>query len=354
MAAVLIVRGVTRRAPSGAAVLSGVSLEVEDGEVMALLGGGGAGKTTLLRIVAGLDRASEGEVRVLGTAIADRGPGRAPVSLMFQSEALFPHLSVADNVAYGLGRGRRLSPDAREMVDGLLTLVGLGGKGGLAPNALGPVERRRVAFARGLARRPRLLLLDAPTAGLDDGARTAFHATLADVQRATGIAYLLATDDPDEAQRLGDRIAVLEHGVIAEVGTPAALRERPASRAAARLVARMNLLPGRVTTSDGGPIVHIEGVGQRPITGAVMGDPRVTLGVPPAAITVARDGPRELHVSAVAGFVRGFPFVGGCRCVLVEASAGARLVAVLPPVPLREGDAIWIDWDDARTIVFDG
>ncbi len=349
MVAVLTVRGVTKRFPSGAVALGGVSLEVGDGEVLALLGGGGAGKTTLLRIVAGLDRPDEGEVRVLGVAPGERG--RARVSLMFQSEALFPHLSIADNVAYGLGRSRRLSPDARELVDGLLVLVGLSGKDDLAPAALGPLERRRLAFARGLARRPRLMLLDAPTAGLDDGARTAFHATLAEIQRATGIAYLLATDDPDEAQDMGDRIAVLDGGVNVETGTPAQLRERPASLAAARLVGRMNLLPGRVATSDGGPILHVEGIGPRPAT-AVMGETSVTIGIPPAAIIVTRDSPVE--ASAIAGFVRGFPFVAGRRCVLVEAGAGARLVAALPPVGLREGDAVWFDWDDARTIMLDG
>ena len=345
MTALLTARDVTKRFPGGIVALDRVSLEVEDGEVLALLGAGGAGKTTLLRIVAGLERPDAGEVRILG-ASPTLGPGRAPVSLMFQNEALFPHLSVAGNVAYGLGR--RPPGDAGELVDGLLVLVGLRGKGSLVPAKLTPVERRRLAFARALARRPRLLLLDAPTSGLDDLARTALHVTLAEVQKSTGIAYLLATDNPDEAQRLADRIAVLDDGTIAEVGTPARLRERPTSRAAARLVARMNLMNGRVARSGEVTVVHIEGVGPRPFAGHAP-DGVVTLGVAPAAIRVSR----EARPRATAGFVRGFPFLAGRRCVLIEA-AGTEIVAQLPSVPLREGDAVWFDWAEDALVVLAG
>lgn len=346
----LSLRRVAKRFPSGIQALGDVTLDAEDGELLAVLGGGGSGKTTLLRIVAGLEEPSAGEIVLFGERVR-RGAGRRPVSLMFQSQALFPHLTVAENVAYGLQRGRRMSADVREMVTGLLVLVGLEHRATSPPATLAEGERRRLAFARSLARRPRILLLDAPTAGLDDRDRARMQTILRSVQRSTGITFILATDDPDEAVALADRIAVLDDGVVVEVGPPGELRERPASRAAARLVARMNLVQGRIETGGAHPVVHLQGFGPRVLEGIAAGARAVTVGIPPAAVRLTREYPRHAPAPAVAAFVRGLAFVGGRRCVLVESTEGVTLVAVAPDHPVREGDAVWLDLDDSRVVV---
>lgn len=349
MTTALSLRRLTKRFPGGVTALDDVSLDAADGEFVAVLGGGGAGKTTLLRIIAGLDDATSGEIRFFGEPAAGRRAGARPVSMMFQSQALFPHLSTAENIAYGLARGRRPDAETRDMVDGLIALAGLAGRAATPPKALSPAERRRLAFARSLARRPRVLLLDAPTAGLDDADRAGLQETLATVLAATGITTLLATDDADEAARLAQRIAVLDGGAVAETGAPADLRDRPASRAAARLVGRMNLLAARLVDDGAGPTIAIEGVGARPARGLAGVPGRFTLGVPPDAITVSRVGAN----GAIAGFVRGLAFLGGRRHVLVDTADGASLVVLAPPERLADGDAVWLDWDDGRTVALE-
>jgi ABC-type Fe3+/spermidine/putrescine transport system ATPase subunit len=270
---------------------------------------------------------------------------------MFQSQALFPHLTAAENVGYGLRRGRGMDAETREMVDGLLALAGLAGRARVAPAALTDPERRRLAFARSLARRPRVLLLDAPTAGLDEADRVAFQETLTRVQGSTGITTVLATDDAGEAARLATRIAVLDAGSVAEIGVPAELRDRPTTRAAARLVGRMNLLPARLVGAGDPPVVRIEGIGDRVLTGLPGSRQAFTLGVPPDAISVTRE--RLDPTRAIAGFVRGMAFLGGRRHVLIDAAEGAVLIVIAPAERLRDGDAVWLDWDDGRVVALE-
>ncbi|MEX2650652.1 MAG: ABC transporter ATP-binding protein [Alphaproteobacteria bacterium] len=350
MTAALSLRHVAKRFPGGIAALEDVSFDVAESEFFAVLGGGGAGKTTLLRLIAGLDAPTSGDMLLFGQGAQGRGAGVRPVSLMFQSQALFPHLTAAENVAYGLHRGRRMPPETREMVDGLMVLTGLAGRANAKPETLDEPLRRRLAFARSLARRPRILLLDAPTAGLDDRPRAALQRTIAEVQRSTGLTVVLATDDPDEAVMLADRIAVIEAGSIAEVGTPDALGDRPATRAAARLVGRMNLLEARL--EGGGASLVIAGLGRRQVRGWPGRSNAVTVGIPPDAIRLTRS-PSD-RSTAEPAFVRGQAFLGGRRCLLVEAAAGATLIAVAPAERLAEGDAVWLDWDVERAVVLEG
>nr|WP_242535125.1 ABC transporter ATP-binding protein [Roseococcus suduntuyensis] len=232
---------VTRR--FGAAVaLDALSLEVGAGEFVALLGGSGSGKSTLLRLVAGFDRPDAGRILLEGKDITALPPQARDVAMMFQSYALFPHMDVAANIAYGLRRagmgGRDIAARVAELV-GLLRLEGLERR---RPSQLSGGQQQRVALARALARRPALVLLDEPLAALDAGLRERTGLELRALQRRTGASFVMVTHDQAEALALADRVALLDTGRIAQFDTPRALYERPATRAVARFLGAANIL----------------------------------------------------------------------------------------------------------------
>ncbi|MCJ2133801.1 ABC transporter ATP-binding protein [Methylobacterium sp. J-026] len=221
-----------------------VTLALEPGEFFCLLGPSGCGKSTLLRMIAGFERPSSGRIRLGGRDITGLPPHRRPVNMMFQSYALFPHMRVAGNIAYGLkGMGRS---EAAARVAELLRLVRLEGFGDRRPETLSGGQRQRVALARALAREPELLLLDEPLGALDRGLREETQGELRAVQRRLGTAFVVVTHDPEEAMMLADRIGVMEAGRLVQVGPPAELYRRPANRFVAGLLGDVNLLPGRL------------------------------------------------------------------------------------------------------------
>jgi ABC-type Fe3+/spermidine/putrescine transport system ATPase subunit len=219
------------------------SLEVQAGEFFALLGPSGSGKSTLMRMLAGFEAPDEGRVLLDGQDLAGRPPHLRPVNLMFQSYALFPHLSVAGNVAYGLKQDRLPTAEIAERVEERLALVGLGGLAGRRPAQLSGGERQRAALARALAKRPRDLLLDEPLAALDRRLREATRAELKAIQRRLGTTFLMVTHDQDEAMGLADRMAVMREGRIVQVGTPRQIYAAPADRFVAGFVGEVNLIP---------------------------------------------------------------------------------------------------------------
>ncbi|WP_207802987.1 ABC transporter ATP-binding protein [Roseicella frigidaeris] len=237
--------GITRRFGATLA-LDGLSLEVRPGEFLALLGGSGSGKSTLLRIVAGFEAADAGQVLLQGRDITALPPHARPVSMVFQSYALFPHLSVFDNVAYGLRREGVARAEIARRVAEALALVGLAGLERRRPGQLSGGQRQRVALVRSLVKRPPLLLLDEPLAALDAGLRERTGLELRALQRATGAGFVMVTHDQGEALALADRVAVLEAGRLAQLDTPQALYERPATRHVAAFLGAANILEGRV------------------------------------------------------------------------------------------------------------
>ncbi|HKM63126.1 MAG TPA: ABC transporter ATP-binding protein [Acidisphaera sp.] len=210
--------------------LRGVSLDIAAGELFVLLGGSGSGKTTLLRTIAGFERPDAGRILLRGEDVTALPPHRRPVNMMFQSYALFPHLKVAENIAYGLrrmglGRAERLAK-----VERLLDLVRLTGLGDRRPDTLSGGQRQRVALARALAREPALLLLDEPLSALDRSLREETREELAALQRRLGMAFVLVTHDQEEALTMASRIGVMRDGLLVQVGTPRELYEQPADR----------------------------------------------------------------------------------------------------------------------------
>ncbi|MGU3402615.1 ABC transporter ATP-binding protein [Methylobacterium brachiatum] len=227
-----------------------VTLALKPGEFFCLLGPSGCGKSTLLRMIAGFETPSSGHVRLGEQDLTALPPHRRPVNMMFQSYALFPHMSVAGNVGYGLKGLGRAAASAR--VTELLRLVQLDGFGDRRPDTLSGGQRQRVALARALAREPKLLLLDEPLGALDRGLREETQAELRAVQRRLGTAFVVVTHDPEEAMMLADRIGVMEGGRLAQVGTPADLYRRPASRFVAGLLGDVNLIAGRLGSAEDG------------------------------------------------------------------------------------------------------
>ncbi|MGH7024990.1 MAG: ABC transporter ATP-binding protein [Caulobacteraceae bacterium] len=218
-----------------------VSLTIEEGEFFALLGPSGCGKTTLLRMVAGFETPTSGRILIDGADISTVPPNRRPVNMVFQSYAVFPHMSVADNVAYGLKVDRVPAAERARRVEEALGLVKLAGLGARRPDQLSGGQRQRVALARALIKRPRVLLLDEPLSALDAKLREAMRSELAQLQKEVGVTFLFVTHDQHEALAMASRCAVINAGHVEQVAAPADLYERPASRFVADFIGQVNL-----------------------------------------------------------------------------------------------------------------
>ena len=236
-------RNICKRWGSTVAV-DNVSLDIVPGEFFALLGPSGCGKTTLLRMLAGLEVPSEGHIMIDGQDMGDIPPNKRAVNMVFQSYAVFPHMTVADNVAYGLKIDRVPQPQRAERVQEALDLVQLGQLADRKPDQLSGGQRQRVALARALVKKPKVLLLDEPLSALDAKLREAMRFELSQLQQKVGITFIMVTHDQDEALAIASRIAVMDKGSIAQLGTPSDLYEFPASRFVADFIGSVNMFEG--------------------------------------------------------------------------------------------------------------
>jgi sulfate transport system ATP-binding protein len=266
------VEGVSKSFNGEAAALAGVDLAVRDGELLALLGPSGSGKTTLLRVIAGLEVPDAGHVFFGDDDVTDLPVQRRRIGFVFQHYALFKHLSVVDNIAYGpraRGRSRPAEADLRRRIEELLTLVQLEGLGRRFPAQLSGGQRQRVALARALATDPRVLLLDEPFGALDAQVRKDLRRWLRDIHRETGQTTIFVTHDQDEALELADRVAILNRGSIEQVGSPDEVYDEPASSFVMQFVGESSAIPVRI---DGGAVQFGDRSIQVPIGAAAPGD----------------------------------------------------------------------------------
>ena len=234
-----------------------VDLDIADGEFFSLLGPSGCGKTTTLRMIAGLEFPTEGSVRIYGEEMGLRPPNKRPVNTVFQSYALFPHMTVADNVGFGLLMQKVGKSEIAERVDRAIDLVRLSGMGDRRPSQLSGGQQQRVALARALVNRPKVLLLDEPLGALDLKLRQAMQLELKDLQERVGITFVYVTHDQEEALTMSDRIGVMNAGRLLQVGAPEQIYETPANRFVADFIGETNFIdgtvaaPGEVTLPDG-------------------------------------------------------------------------------------------------------
>jgi putative spermidine/putrescine transport system ATP-binding protein len=336
----------------GSTVLEEVALEMRRGEFVALLGPSGCGKTTLLRIVAGLVAPDRGTVRIDGRDVTGLPAHRRNLGVVFQSYALFPHLSVAENVAFGLRVRGASGAERRNRVAECLALVRMEALADRSVRGLSGGQQQRVALARALAIRPDVLLLDEPLAALDRKLREAVQVELRQLLRRLGITSIFVTHDQDEALVLADRIGVMQAGRMIQLSTPAELYERPGSRFVLDFVGRSCLLAGRVA-SDGPDGVTID-TAYGPVRSPRRFRPgtRVDVGLRPERLTLGmtdRAGTNHLTLG-VADRI----FLGSRVLVTFDARAGDRLQAELdPPLErLQPGERVTVAWPVADTYVF--
>src|SRR4051812_14770958 len=288
-----------------------------------LLGGSGSGKTTLLRALGGFIQPSAGRIVLNGQDITRLPPHRRPVNTTFQSYALFPHMTVTDNVAFGLRRQGVPRAEIARRVGELLELVRLTEFAARKPDALSGGQRPRVPRARALAPRPRLLLLDEPMSALDRGLREQTRQELLRVQRQTGTTFVLVTHDQDEALAMATRIGLLHQGRLAQVGAPAELYERPASRYVAGFMGNDNVLPGVVR----GGRLELEGVGPAEALGTAP-EGKVWVALRPERLVIERGG--SPGVNRVAGAVAQSAYFGDSADYVVRLASGAALHVTQP------------------------
>ena len=299
-------------------VLRDISLDVAEGEFLTILGESGSGKTTLLRIIAGFETASAGEVWMGEERLDQLPPYRRRVNTVFQSYALFPHLTVEQNVAYGLRVGKRPEAEISSRVAEALEKVKMSAHAKAKPSKISGGQQQRVALARALVNRPRLLLLDEPLSALDANLRRQMQVELKSLQREVGISFIFVTHDPEEAMVMSDRIALLRSGELEQVATPREIYGRPATAYAAQFIGHTNLLKGDMR----GGIVRCG-----PLTWpAALPDGPVLFSLRPENIRLAAGNSAASGTERVRGKVRAQAFHGATELIRVECGDGFVLV----------------------------
>jgi len=309
-----------------------LSLDIRAGEFFALLGPSGCGKTTLLRMLAGFETPDEGRILLDGKDIAQVLPHQRPVNMMFQNYALFPHLSVRDNIAFGLKRAGMAGAEINARVAEMVALVKLEGLEKRKPDQLSGGQKQRVALARSLARRPRLLLLDEPLAALDKKLRESTQFELVELQRRLGMTFVIVTHDQEEAMTVADRIGVMDAGRLEQVATPRQLYEEPASRWVAEFVGDVNIFEGQLESRDSGRLM----IATRDAGTIVVAEPHqpmtksgVCVAIRPEKVKLSRRGPASDGAAAtpainrLEGVVTDVSYLGGVTSYKVKLDTGA-------------------------------
>jgi len=348
---VISIRNITKRFGNMVAV-DDVSLDILEGEFFVLLGPSGCGKTTLLRMLAGFEMPSEGQILIGGQDMAGVAPNRRPVNMVFQSYAVFPHMSVTDNVAYGLKIAGLEKSEIRHRVDEALELVSLGGLGTRMPDQLSGGQRQRVALARGLVMRPKVLLLDEPLSALDAKLRAQMQFELAELQDNVGITFVTVTHDQDEALSMASRIAVMNKGDIAQLAEPSDLYEHPANRFVADFIGSVNIFEGKLTVDEPEQaMVDCPELGRVFLTHGVTGAHETTVWVAirpekitmlPAGRAKAKDSPSGTNIAQ--GQIKGMSYLGDVTIYDIRLDSG-RSIRVSRP-NLSRWDQEEFSWDD--------
>jgi putrescine transport system ATP-binding protein len=340
-----------------------VSLKIYKGEIFCLLGASGCGKTTLLRMLGGFETPSSGRILIDGEDMTGVPPYERPVNMMFQSYALFPHMNVEQNVAFGLKQDRVPKSEIAERVATMLELVKLGGFGQRKPHQLSGGQRQRVALARSLVKRPKLLLLDEPLGALDKKLREHTQFELIGLQDKLGVTFLVVTHDQEEAMTLASRIGVMDHGEIVQAGTPSEIYEFPSSKFVADFVGSVNIFEGklledepefvRISSEELGATIYVShGISAAP-------EAVVWAAIRPEKIFMSTAAPQSTghgNDNVVRGAVQDIAYLGDLSIYLVKLATG-KVVRVTQPNTSRHAEAItweqqvYLSWDASSPVV---
>jgi putrescine transport system ATP-binding protein len=327
--------------------VDGVSLDIKAGEFFALLGPSGCGKTTLLRMLAGFEAPDAGRILLGDGDIAQALPHQRPINMMFQNYALFPHLSVRDNIAFGLKRAGMRRADIKDRVAEMLALVKLEGLEKRKPDQLSGGQRQRVALARSLARRPQVLLLDEPLAALDKKLRESTQGELMELQKRLGMTFIIVTHDQEEAMTMADRIGVMDAGRLVQVATPRELYEAPRSRWIAEFVGDINLFDGEPHSHDGHRLtIETREAGTLVVAAPreAIGKSRLAVAIRPVKVKLSRRGPagdagQGPALNRLAGVVADVCYLGGTTVFKVKLDAGGMVQAAMANTTRVDSDA---------------
>ncbi len=345
----VVIEGVSKTFP-GVTAVDEVSLRIFKGEMFALVGASGCGKTTLLRMLAGFAQPSAGQISIDGALMNDVPPHQRPVNMMFQSYALFPHMTVESNVGYGLRR-LPLEPEVRKQrIQAALDMVQLGTLAKRRPHQLSGGQRQRVALARALIRRPKVLLLDEPLSALDKKLREQTQFELMNIQYQVGTTFIFVTHDQDEAMALATRIAVMDRGKVIQVGTPAEIYEFPKTRFIADFIGTTNFFEGTVTevaagqvrvqSAEAGGELLVDELGKDKVTAGQ----RVWVALRPEKIRISKEPPVGERLNRVKGVVAELGYLGNRSTYHIRTPSG-KVLTVLGKNEQRTAE--WsIDWSD--------
>ncbi|MCE5972047.1 ABC transporter ATP-binding protein [Sinirhodobacter sp. WL0062] len=351
--------GVTKKFGTFTAV-DDLNLDIYRGEFFALLGPSGCGKTTLMRMLAGFEDPTMGKIWLDDVDVAPIPPNRRPVNMMFQSYALFPHLTVWDNIAFGLKRSDMPKDKIGDRVQEMLRLTRLEQFAKRKPHQISGGQRQRVALARSLAKAPKLLLLDEPLGALDKKLRQETQFELMDIQEKTGTTFVIVTHDQEEAMTVATRVAVMDHGKLVQVATPAGIYETPNSVYVADFIGEVNIIEGAAAPTGDGKVDIAFAEGAEPIH-ATIGEPvtagqKVFFAIRPEKIHVGRE-PDPTRANRIRGKVHDIAYLGNISTYRVELETGQMISAQMTNArrlsrrDFTWEDEVWLSWTDTAGVV---
>ncbi len=337
-----------------------ISLDIYKNELFCLLGGSGSGKSTLLRMLAGFEAPTSGRILIDGVDMAGIQPWKRPINMMFQSYALFPHLSVEENVAFGLKREGVARSEVKQRVAQMLDMVQLGHLGKRKPHQLSGGQRQRVALARALVKRPKLLLLDEPLGALDKKLREETQFELINIQEELGVTFVVVTHDQEEAMTLSSRIGVMNHGVIVQTAEPLEVYEYPNSRFVAEFIGSVNLFEGkviedlpdsvRIKSKEAGAVLYVNhGISCAP-------NQNVHVAIRPEKIKISHTKPANVE-NCIQGEIQEIAYMGSLSVYRVLLSSGKEVRVTQPNFSRAMGDRftwhdqVYLSWDVESSVV---
>ena len=357
MTPIVRIRNVTKRFGKSVVAVSNFSLDIQEGEFFALLGPSGCGKTTLLRMIAGFENPTEGQIFIDGNDVQGIEPNRRPVNMVFQSYAVFPHMTVAKNVGYGLKVTGTPSGEIKKRVAEALSLVKMDGYDHRMPHQLSGGQQQRVALARALVKRPRVLLLDEPLSALDAKLREAVHIELSNLQKTVGITFVIVTHAQTEALSLADKIAIMNEGELCQTASPKELYERPNSKFCADFIGKANLLNGKtIGVEDNRLLVDVKGIGQIKVPTDVAANGIVDIAIRPEKLRLSKEEPKG-DVIKFRAKVDGKVYYGNSSTVYFKGNSDLRVLVDIKDLSdtgessIEINDEMWVYWQPEDTLV---